>query len=406
MSEHNSQTPLNSFNQMNQVADDVPEVGVDAVNPTVFSLNASGDSQGIPNVSDQKNSKAAARGAAIVFVMAAVLFGGFLGYRQYVKAKQADSVATLKVDDGSDAKVGKVLKIDNTAPATAATATPNPELKIEPQTEPVMQAGAVNTEATPTPKTLAELKFEAELMDEGNKNAPSASSTNEPQTGASPYASDSAGGGKLSDLMKPTATGSKSAGVLGDRNLTLAKGTFIDCILETRVDTSVPGMTSCVLPRDIYSDNGKVLLLERGSKVTGEYQSGLEQGAKRLFVLWNRVKTPNGVTINLDSPSTDALGGAGMSGKVNNHWGTRFGNALLFSMIEDGFSYLANRGSSASSGGVVYQNSQDSTTKITEEFLKQGANIAPNLVKNQGERIGIYVSRDLYFGSVYELKAK
>jgi type IV secretion system protein VirB10 len=40
------------------------------------------------------------------------------------------------------------------------------------------------------------------------------------------------------------------------------------------------------------------LLLERGSKVTGEYQSGLEQGAKRLFVLWNRVKTPNGVTIN------------------------------------------------------------------------------------------------------------
>ena len=72
MSEHNSQTPQNSFNQMNQVADDVPEVGVNAVNPTVFSLNASGDSQGIPNVSDQKSSKAAARGAAAIFVMAAV----------------------------------------------------------------------------------------------------------------------------------------------------------------------------------------------------------------------------------------------------------------------------------------------------------------------------------------------
>jgi type IV secretion system protein VirB10 len=269
-----------------------------------------------------------------------------------------------------------------------------------------MQVGAANTEATPVPKTLAELKFEAVLMDDGNKNAPPASSENEPQNGASPYASDSAGGGKLSDLMKPTTTGGKSAGVLGDRNLTLAKGNFIECFLETRIDTSVPGMTSCVLPRDIYSDNGKVLLLERGSKVTGEYQSGLEQGAKRVFVLWNRVKTPNGVTVNLDSPSTDALGGAGMSGKVNNHWGTRFGNALLFSIIEDGFSYLANRGSTASSGGVVYQNSQDSATKITEEFLKQGANIAPNLVKNQGERIGIYVSRDLYFGSVYELKAK
>lgn len=403
----NEQNPQHSFNHINQVADDLPEIGVDAVNPTVFDLNKSGDNQGIPNVSDQKTSKAAARGAAVVFVAAAVLFGGFLGYRQYVKAKQASEVATLKADDGSDAKVGKTLVIDNAAPTTTTTVSPNPELETAPQVDPTMQQPMVSSEPPVHVETLAEKKFAASLMDDGGgKTASASADTNQPQTGASPYASDGAGGGKLSDLMKSTTTVGKSAGVLGDRNLTLAKGTFIDCILETRVDTSVPGMTSCVLPRDIYSDNGKVLLLERGSKVTGEYQSGLEQGAKRLFVLWNRVKTPNGVTINLDSPSTDALGGAGMSGKVNNHWGTRFGNALLFSMIEDGFSYLANKGSSASSGGVVYQNSQDSTTKITEEFLKQGANIAPNLVKNQGERIGIYVSRDLYFGSVYELKAK
>ena len=91
------------------------------------------------------------------------------------------------------------------------------------------------------------------------------------------------GQGGLAHSLVSTDTPPRAAGMITNRNLTLAKGTFIDCVLETRIDSTVPGMTSCVVTRNMYGDNGKVLLIERGSKITGEYQSVLQQGQRRLL---------------------------------------------------------------------------------------------------------------------------
>ncbi|MEZ5701882.1 MAG: TrbI/VirB10 family protein [Burkholderiaceae bacterium] len=53
---------------------------------------------------------------------------------------------------------------------------------------------------------------------------------------------------------------------------TLTRGTFIRCSLETKVVSTLPGMTSCIVTEPIYSMNGSHLLIDKGSKVTGEYQ--------------------------------------------------------------------------------------------------------------------------------------
>ena len=87
--------------------------------------------------------------------------------------------------------------------------------------------------------------------------------------------------------------------------------------------------------RNIYSDNGRVVLMEKGTKIVGEYQGGLDRGQYRLFVLWTRAVTPRGIAIDLASPATDALGRGGMDGRVNNFFWQRFGTALLFSLVED-----------------------------------------------------------------------
>lgn len=163
-------------------------------------------------------------------------------------------------------------------------------------------------------------------------------------------------------------------------------------------------MTSCVLPRDIYSSNGKVLLLEKGSKAIGEYTGAVENGLNRIFVLWTQIQTPKGVRIQLDSPGTDSLGGAGLSGEVDFHWWKRFGNALLFSLVQDGFEYGMNKQADNSGGVNYYGNTNDGMQEIIQEAMRQSGNIPPTLTKNQGEKIGIFVGRDLDFSPVYQLR--
>lgn len=211
-------------------------------------------------------------------------------------------------------------------------------------------------------------------------------------------------GGKLGGLLSSVSTPPTNAVMMPDRNLLLPKGTFIDCVLETKLDTTVPGMTSCVIPRDVYSANGRVLLIERGSKAIGEYKGAVENGLNRIFVLWTQIQTPKGVRVNIDSPATDALGGSGMAGEIDFHWWARFGNALLFTLIQDGFDFAMTKQSENNGGVNYYQNSEDGMNQIIQEAMRQSGNIPPTLTKNQGERVGIFVARDVDFSKVYQLK--
>ena len=196
--------------------------------------------------------------------------------------------------------------------------------------------------------------------------------------------------------------------MLGDRNMILPKGRTIDCGLSMRLINEVAGMASCVLSQNAYSDNGKVVLLERGSEATGEYQATMTQGQRRLFVLWTRIKTPDGVVINLNSPAADALGTSGMDGYVDNHWWERVGAAFLLSMVQDAIAYEVavktngNGGQSVS----VFQNTTQAGSRMAEKVLESTINIKPTLYKNQGDRGSIYVARDLDFSTVYALKAR
>ena len=147
------------------------------------------------------------------------------------------------------------------------------------------------------------------------------------------------GGQSLESKLQGTPTPVGDTVVNHNRSLMISKGTVIDCILETRLDTTVPGFTSCVIPRDIYSQDGKVLLVERGTKAVGEYQGGVANGLARIFVLWTELRTPEGVIVSVASPAADSLGGAGMGGYVDFHWWKRFGNALLFSMVSSAFDF-------------------------------------------------------------------
>jgi len=216
------------------------------------------------------------------------------------------------------------------------------------------------------------------------------------------------GAGSIGSLLTPSSTPKVQAGMIGDRNMILPKGKSIDCALTIRVVNEVAGMATCVLTADVYSDNGRVVLLDRGSEAVGEYSATMAQGQRRLFLLWTRVKTPQGVVINLNSPAADALGTSGLAGDVDNHWWDRLGAAFLLSIVQDaiGFATAQAAGGGAQGQLSIYQNSATTGNRMAELVLQSTINIKPTLYKNQGDRATIFVARDLDFGTVYALHAE
>lgn len=207
----------------------------------------------------------------------------------------------------------------------------------------------------------------------------------------------------LSGSLKPTPTPSVKAQKMGKRDFLLAKGTNILCTLDTQIITTRAGFTRCLITRDVYSANGKVLLLEKGSKIIGEQTSALLQGQARVGILWNEVTTPKGVTVQLASPAAGQLGAAGVGARVKYHFWRRFGGAIMISLIGDLGDGYANRQKSSNNQRITFENSSQTAQDMATEALKNSINIPPTAYINHGTLINIMVARDVDFSGVYEV---
>ncbi len=228
----------------------------------------------------------------------------------------------------------------------------------------------------------------------GNVRAATVENVEVPAAGNTPSTS-----GDLDSLLRPGITKAVNAQMLPTRRLLLPKGAFIDCTLETAIDSTLAGMTTCVMATDTFSADGSVVLMERGTKLVGETRGQVRQGSTRIFVLWTEARTPTGVIVPLASPGTDELGRSGLPGTVNRHFFERFGAAILISVIDGA---VQAKVQSSGNGTVIYNPS--TSTDIMTEVLKSTVNIPPTVVKPQGDRIQIFVARDLDFRSVYDLR--
>lgn len=217
--------------------------------------------------------------------------------------------------------------------------------------------------------------------------------------------------GELSRNLKPLVEAKGvSASILPNRNFMIAKGTLLDCALETAIDSSLAGLITCRLTRDVYSDNGRVIMLDRGSQLVGEYKSGIAEGIVRIFVLWTRAKTPKGVVINLDSPGTDALGRSGLEGFVDTHFMERFGTAIMMSLVQESFDYAKAKAASVNANNSTVSTSSGGNNSILDrlatEQMRKSMTIPPVLYINQGANVQVMVVRDLDFSTVYGIEEK
>ena len=261
--------------------------------------------------------------------------------------------------------------------------------------------GAYGTSPVKTPEQLA-LERQLSGVVFSLQSSPTPASAPMPSASTLPPGTNAQEPGELSGLMHPGMTTAVRAQILPTQRLLLPKGAFLDCTLETAIDSTLPGMTTCVMASDAFGVDGQVVLLERGTKLVGETRGQVQQGSARVFVLWNEARTPTGVIVPLASPGADELGRSGLPGQVDRHFWERFGAAMLVSVIDGGIQ-AAVQSSRGNSGTVIVNPS--GTQDVMTEVLKGTINISPTVIKRQGDRIQVLVARDLDFRSVYELKS-
>jgi type IV secretory pathway VirB10-like protein len=185
------------------------------------------------------------------------------------------------------------------------------------------------------------------------------------------------------------------AGRLANSAFTVPEGTVLAGTLETAINSDLPGHVRAVVSRNVTSFDGSKILIPKGSRLVGQYQSNLAVGQQRTFIVWERLIRPDGVTIALASPGTDSLGRAGVTGKVDTHFMRRFGAALLLSVIDAG-----SRAISSGNGNVVIAGGAGGAASAAGASLQNDVTIPPTIKVAQGTAIRIFLNRDLDFSDV------
>ncbi len=183
---------------------------------------------------------------------------------------------------------------------------------------------------------------------------------------------------------------------------TIASGEFLHAVLETAVNSALPGMVRAVVSTPVYSYTGEHVLIAAGSRLVGQYTAAVMLGQQRVMVIWNRVIRPDGVAMQLNSPGTDALGRAGQTADaVNTHFMARFGQATLLSLLGAGAASVGVANSDRYNSVAQYRSSiSESMQQAAKQSLQDTVSIKPTIHVHQGATINVFVAHDL---SLYDV---
>ena len=362
---------------------------------------------GIASITGERNAALSDKHKKII-VGVMLVFLGALAYLQWPRAEQP-------VEEAEQAKPAtRIRPAQNFEPADIGDVAPPPapaelasEAAASKPSGPIERARAAAAQE-------ASAQTEAEQILESSKRAPLMAYTGNQTEGAgsqvsiteSPTAKDGFSGGGSDDasqnrgLSAELVTGNRSAvkaSILAHPHLTITEGTIIPCALETAMDSTAPGIVRCSVTDDVYSTTGAVILLDRGTRIVGEYRGGVQRGRKRMFVTWTRAETPSGVIVNLSSPAADSLGRSGVTGDLDTQFWTRFGGTMMLSVIDAALVELADSNDDSS-------NSSNNLSELAQTELDQMIDVPVILRKNQGEEVAVLVARDLDFSGVYRLR--
>ena len=177
----------------------------------------------------------------------------------------------------------------------------------------------------------------------------------------------------------------------------IPQGTFIPGVLETAINSDLPGSVRAIVTDNVWSADASRIVIPKGTRLVGQYRSGLGVGQNRLLMAWTRAITPDHRSLMLGSTGTDALGRGGVGGFVDAHFSEKFEAALLTSIAlglsSAGSTRLVNETAAVNDGlSAGNEAVTDAITSTLDDYLS----IPPTIHIDQGTPIQVFVQRDLY----------
>lgn len=307
------------------------------------------------------------------------------------------------------------------APPIAAATTPPPVAppvitQMIPQPAPTVAtpppvpqpAPTLPTPATGIADPASRLRAPVMIVDLARGDAPAAAvPAGSPLTPPVSPAGTAATGPQTPGAIRASEDQRFAAGVIAQKPETVAashlastsaiapQGTMIPAVLEGALNSSLPGYVRAVVSRDVRGFDGTLVLIPRGTRLIGEYKSGVANGVSRAFVVWSRILTPDGVSVDIGSPAIDELGRGGIKGEANTHFLRRFGSAILLSVLEAGLQAGVNH-FSPNTSTVIVSTPQQANNAATVA-LQRDIDIPTTITVPQGTPIRVFVARDLDF---------
>jgi type IV secretory pathway VirB10-like protein len=187
----------------------------------------------------------------------------------------------------------------------------------------------------------------------------------------------------------------------------ITASSVIPAELITAIDSELPGLISAQVREDVYdTKTGRYMLIPRGSRLVGLYNSQVEYGQTRILVAWQRLIFPDTTSIDLLNMSgADVQGGAGVSGDVDNHYGKIFGAAILTSILAAGATLSTPQNSSLlqapSAGQVISQNVGQEIAQVGTQIVQKDLSIPPTIHVKPGYPFLVIVDRDIVLPGAY-----
>ncbi len=360
----------------------------------------------------------------IICVTSYFLYGIIFDSGSEDKAKTEQAKEEVKIDESKTIKSPTITQEEDfTPPPSSAPSLPEPPALIAPEPpkenipEPIEIKDIPEPIALPASKkpvgkeTSERLNSSMFISSKGaaGENKDEKTGDKKKSNNLSLYSDDN-----QFFMHEHTSATQAKATKYGMTSHSIAQGKIIDSILETAINTDLPGPIRAIVSRNVYGESGNKILIPRGSRIVGVYGASTTTGVNRVAIVWNRLIRPDGVDISLESPGIDSLGRAGISGFFDNKFYEIIRNAALISALKIGVASASNAGSittttstdaegktttskSGTARNLAIKEAIEDLGKTTEDVLKDSLQEKPRILIDQGTIVKVFVNKDLIF---------